>query len=219
MIQLKDLGKTYVVSKIKTNALCGVTMEIEKGEFVAVVGKSGCGKSTLLNILGGIDTPTNGEYLFNNKPIDRLKDKELAEFRNQTVGYIFQSFNLINELTIVDNVALPLGYAGFGLKERTQRSIEMLEMVGLGEELHKHPTQLSGGQQQRVAIARAIVTNPEVILADEPTGNLDRKNGKNILEIIKVLHKKGSTVIMVTHDEEIAAQAQRVIKISDGVIV
>lgn len=219
MIQLKDLGKTYVVSKIKTNALCGVTMEIEKGEFVAVVGKSGCGKSTLLNILGGIDTPTNGEYLFNNKPIDRLKDKELAEFRNQTVGYIFQSFNLINELTIVDNVALPLGYAGFGLKERTQRSIEMLEMVGLGEELHKHPTQLSGGQQQRVAIARAIVTNPEVILADEPTGNLDRENGKNILEIIKVLHKKGSTVIMVTHDEEIAAQAQRVIKISDGVIV
>ncbi len=218
MIEIKDLKKTYTVSGVQTNALRGITLKINKGDFVAVTGKSGCGKSTLLNILGGLDIPTSGEYLFNDKAINEMNSKELAMFRNQTVGYIFQSFNLINELDIVDNVALPLGYAGMGLKERKQKSIEMLKVVGLEQELHKKPTQLSGGQQQRVAIARAIVTNPGVLLADEPTGNLDRENSEVILKIIRHLHETGATVIMVTHDDEIASVAQRIIKISDGML-
>lgn len=218
MIEIKDLRKTYTVSGVQTNALRGITLKINKGDFVAVTGKSGCGKSTLLNILGGLDIPTSGEYLFNDKAINEMNSKELARFRNQTVGYIFQGFNLINELDIVDNVALPLGYAGMGMKERKQKSIEMLKVVGLEQELHKKPAQLSGGQQQRVAIARAIVTNPSVLLADEPTGNLDKENSEVIIKIIKHLHETGSTVIMVTHDNEIASVAQRIIKISDGML-
>ena len=218
MIEIKDLKKTYTVSGVQTNALRGITLKINKGDFVAVTGKSGCGKSTLLNILGGLDISTSGEYLFNEKAVNKMNSKELAGFRNQTVGYIFQSFNLISELDIVDNVALPLGYAGMGLKERKQKSIEMLKVVGLEQELHKKPTQLSGGQQQRVAIARAIVTNPDVLLADEPTGNLDKENSGIILKIIKHLHENGATVIMVTHDNEIASVAQRIIRISDGML-
>lgn len=218
MIEIKDLKKTYTVSGVQTNALRGITFKINKGDFVAVTGKSGCGKSTLLNILGGLDIPTGGKYLFNDKEISKMNSKELARFRNQTVGYIFQSFNLINELDIVDNVALPLGYGGMGMKERKQKSIEMLKIVGLEQELHKKPTQLSGGQQQRVAIARAIVTNPDVLLADEPTGNLDKENSGIILKIIKHLHENGATVIMVTHDNEIASVAQRIIRISDGML-
>lgn len=219
MIEIKDLKKTYTVSKVQTNALRGITLKINKGDFVAITGKSGCGKSTLLNILGGLDIPTSGEYLFDGKAINKMNSKELARFRNQTVGYIFQGFNLINELDIVDNVALPLGYSGMGLKERKQKSIEMLKEVGLEQELHKKPAQLSGGQQQRVAIARAIVKNPSVLLADEPTGNLDEENSRAILKIIRDLHEKGATVIMVTHDNEIAAVSQRIIKISDGMSV
>lgn len=219
MIEIKDLKKTYTVSKVQTNALRGITLKINKGDFVAITGKSGCGKSTLLNILGGLDIPTSGEYLFDGKAINKMNSKELARFRNQTVGYIFQGFNLINELDIVDNVALPLGYSGMGLKERKQKSIEMLKEVGLEQELHKKPAQLSGGQQQRVAIARAVVKNPSVLLADEPTGNLDEENSRAILKIIRDLHEKGATVIMVTHDNEIAAVSQRIIKISDGMSV
>ncbi len=219
MIEIKDLKKTYTVSGVQTNALRGITLKINKGDFVAVTGKSGCGKSTLLNILGGLDIPTSGEYLFDGKAINKMNSKELARFRNQTVGYIFQGFNLISELDIVDNVALPLGYAGMGLKERKQKSIEMLKEVGLEQEMHKKPAQLSGGQQQRVAIARAIVKNPSVLLADEPTGNLDEENSRAILKIIRDLHEKGATVIMVTHDNEIASVSQRIIKISDGMSV
>lgn len=216
MIEIKDLKKTYTVSGVQTNALRGITLKVNKGDFVAITGKSGCGKSTLLNILGGLDIPTSGEYLFDGKAINKMNSKELARFRNQTVGYIFQGFNLINELDIVDNVSLPLGYAGMGLKERKQKSIRILKDVGLEQELHKKPTQLSGGQQQRVAIARAIVKNPSVLLADEPTGNLDEENSRAILKIIRQLHEEGATVILVTHDNEIASVSQRIINIRDG---
>lgn len=219
MIQIINIKKTYMAQNVKTSALHCINLEIKEGEFVAITGKSGCGKSTLLNILGGMDTPTGGEYLFNGVSANRLKAKSLAKFRNETIGYIFQGFNLISEINIVDNVSLPLGYAGMSRKKRTQRSNEALKCVGLENELHKYPTQLSGGQQQRVAIARAIVTNPKVLLADEPTGNLDKENGKNILEIIKGLNATGTTVVMVTHDKEIAESAQRIINISDGTIV
>lgn len=218
MIEVINLKKTYKVSGVETYALRGVSFQIEKGEFVSITGKSGCGKSTLLNILGGMDTPTEGEYFFDDTPVNKLKGKSLAAFRNQTIGYIFQGFHLIKELSIVENVALPLGYAGAGYKERTKKSIEMLKLMGLEAELHKRPTQLSGGQQQRVAIARAIVTEPSVLLADEPTGNLDLENGKIVLDVIQKLHRQGVTVVLVTHDNEIALAAQRRIQISDGEI-
>ncbi|NLC03311.1 MAG: ABC transporter ATP-binding protein, partial [Tissierellia bacterium] len=171
------------------------------------------------NILGGLDIPTSGEYLFDGKAVNKMNSKELARFRNQTVGYIFQGFNLISELDIVDNVSLPLGYSGMGLKERRQKSIGILKDLGLEHELHKRPAQLSGGQQQRVAIARAIVKNPRILLADEPTGNLDEENSRAILKIIRQLHKEGTTVILVTHDDEIASVSQNIINIRDGMLV
>lgn len=219
MIELNGLKKTYTVSGVQTNALRGITLKINRGDFVTITGKSGCGKSTLLNILGGLDIPTSGEYLFDGKAVNKMNSKELARFRNQTVGYIFQGFNLISELDIVDNVSLPLGYSGMGLKERTQKSIGILKDVGLEHELHKRPAQLSGGQQQRVAIARAIVKNPRILLADEPTGNLDEENSRAILKIIRQLHKEGTTVILVTHDDEIASVSQNIINIRDGMLV
>lgn len=219
MIELNGLKKTYTVSGVQTNALRGITLKINRGDFVTITGKSGCGKSTLLNILGGLDIPTSGEYLFDGKAVNKMNSKELARFRNQTVGYIFQGFNLISELDIVDNVSLPLGYSGMGLKERTQKSIGILKDLGLEHELHKRPAQLSGGQQQRVAIARAIVKNPRILLADEPTGNLDEENSRAILKIIRQLHKEGTTVILVTHDDEIASVSQNIINIRDGMLV
>jgi putative ABC transport system ATP-binding protein len=219
MIELNGLKKTYTVSGVQTNALRGITLKINRGDFVTITGKSGCGKSTLLNILGGLDIPTSGEYLFDGKAVNKMNSKELARFRNQTVGYIFQGFNLISELDIVDNVSLPLGYSGMGLKERRQKSIGILKDLGLEHELHKRPAQLSGGQQQRVAIARAIVKNPRILLADEPTGNLDEENSRAILKIIRQLHKEGTTVILVTHDDEIASVSQNIINIRDGMLV
>ena len=216
MIEVNNLKKIYKSSGIETHALRGLDLKVEELEFVSVVGKSGCGKSTLLNILGGMDTPTSGTYLFQGKEVSSLKGKALAKFRNETIGYVFQAYHLISELNIIENVALPLGYAGINLKERRKKSIEMLELVGLKDEIHKRPTQLSGGQRQRVAIARALINQPKVLLADEPTGNLDEKNSLEIMNLIKELHKKGATIILVTHDMQIAKMAERKVHIVDG---
>lgn len=218
MIELIDLKKTYIASGIETHALRGIDLTINPKEFVSILGKSGCGKSTLLNILGGMDYPTSGQYLFEGIEVNSLKGKDLANFRNQTIGYIFQSFHLINEFNIVDNVALPLGYAGVNKKTRKNKSIELLEIVGLKDHLHKFPSQLSGGQQQRVAIARALVNNPRLLLADEPTGNLDEKNSQEIIDLIKELHKGGTTIVLITHDKDIAQSSERIISIVDGII-
>lgn len=216
MIEVNNLKKIYKSSGIETHALRGLDLKVEELEFVSVVGKSGCGKSTLLNILGGMDTPTSGRYLFQGKEVSSLRGKALAKFRNETIGYVFQAYHLISELNIIENVALPLGYAGINLKERRKKSIEMLELVGLKDEIHKRPTQLSGGQRQRVAIARALINQPKVLLADEPTGNLDEKNSLEIMNLIKELHKKGATIILVTHDMQIAKMAERKVHIVDG---
>lgn len=216
MIEVNNLKKIYKSSGIETQALRGLDLRVNELEFVSIVGKSGCGKSTLLNILGGMDTPTSGRYLFEGRDVSSLKGKALAKFRNETIGYVFQAYHLISELNIIDNVALPLGYAGIGSKTRRKKSMEMLELVGLKDEMHKGPTQISGGQQQRVAIARALINQPKVLLADEPTGNLDEKNSLEIMNLIKELHKNGTTIILVTHDMQIAKMAERIVNILDG---
>ena len=218
MIEVRGLKKTYYSSKADTYALRGIDMDIHEGEFVAIMGKSGCGKSTLLNILGGLDQPTDGTYLFDGRNVCDRGAKAMARFRNKTIGYVFQSFHLINELGIIENVALPLGYSGLSAGARRKRSTELLEQVGLKDELHKRPSQLSGGQQQRVAIARALANKPRVILADEPTGNLDSQSSKEIMTILENIHKDGFTVILVTHDLQIAEETTRIIEMSDGQI-
>ena len=216
MIKISHLKKTYKNGKIETNALCDVSMEINRGEFVMILGRSGCGKSTLLNVLGGIDLPTGGSYIFEDREVSSLNNKQLAYFRNKKIGYIFQAYHLVDELNATNNVALPLGYAGVRKKEREKRAREALLRVGLADREKHYPNQLSGGQQQRVAIARAIVNNPSVILADEPTGNLDEENGKVIMELLKKLNDEGTTIVMVTHDKSLTSYADRVIEIKDG---
>ncbi len=217
MIKLTGINKIYRTNEIETLALENVNLDVEKGEFVSIMGPSGCGKSTLLNIMGLLNAPSSGKIEINGTSVENMKDKELAAFRNKTLGFVFQSFHLINSLNVIDNVELPLLYRKMPAKERTRLAKEVLERVGLSHRMRHMPTQLSGGQCQRVAIARAIVGNPEIILADEPTGNLDSKMGAEVMELLHKLNKEdGRTIVMVTHNEEQAKQTSRTIRFFDG---
>ena len=217
MIKLTGINKIYRTNEIETLALENVNLDVAKGEFVSIMGPSGCGKSTLLNIMGLLDAPSSGKIEINGTSVESMKDKELAAFRNKTLGFVFQSFYLINSLNVIDNVELPLLYRKMAAKERTRLAKEVLERVGLSHRMRHMPTQLSGGQCQRVAIARAIVGNPEIILADEPTGNLDSKMGAEVMELLHKLNKEdGRTIVMVTHNEEQAKQTSRTIRFFDG---
>lgn len=217
MIELKEIGKVFRTSEIETVALENVNISVKKGEFVAVMGPSGCGKSTLLNIIGMLDKPTTGTVTINGTSGEGMKDSEMAEFRNKTIGFVFQSFHLIQSLNVIDNVEIPLLYSGMGAKERRKRAEELLRKVGMSHRMRHLPSQLSGGQCQRVAIARAMACNPEVILADEPTGNLDSKMSAEIMQLLLDLNEKeGRTIVMVTHNEQQAKQAHRIIRFFDG---
>ena len=219
LIRIEKLSKIYNPGENEVRALDCVSLQIDTGEFVAIIGQSGSGKSTLMNMLGLLDVPTQGDYFLKDKNVAHLRDNDLAAIRNQEIGFIFQGFNLISNLTALGNVELPLVYRGMSKKERRELSKEALKMVGLENRLDHRPSEMSGGQQQRVAIARAIAAAPPVILADEPTGNLDSKSTKEIMNILRRLHEDGRTVIMITHDDEIAESANRIIRILDGEIV
>lgn len=219
LIKVDKLNKVYKMGEVKVEALKGVSFQIEEQEFVAIIGPSGSGKSTLMHILGCLDQPTAGRYFLDDEDISRVSDDELAEIRNKKIGFVFQQFNLLPKATILQNVCVPLIYAGVrGRKKQQHLAEEALKMVGLGNRMSHRPTEISGGQKQRVAIARALINNPSLILADEPTGNLDSKTGKEILKTFHQLNKEGHTIIMVTHNQEIANQARRVIQIRDGLI-
>lgn len=218
LIQIEDLCKVYNPGENEVRALDHVNLTVNTGEYVAIIGQSGSGKSTLMNMIGCLDVPTSGEYILNGQNVSHLTDDELSDIRNQEIGFIFQGFNLIPSFTAVENVELPLLYRGIGKRERHELAVKALEKVGLAQRMGHRPSEMSGGQQQRVAIARAIAQAPPVILADEPTGNLDSSSSKEIIQILKELHKEGRTVILITHDNEIAAQAKRVIRIKDGKI-
>ena len=218
VIDIQDVRKVYQMGDVTVPALDGVSLQVAEGEMVAITGPSGSGKSTLMNIIGCLDTPTSGSYILDGVNVSQLSDDEQATIRNQKIGFVFQQFNLLPRTAAIDQVELPLVYAG--VKDRKERALAALQSVGLGERVHHRPNELSGGQQQRVAIARALVTNPSIILADEPTGNLDSKSGAEIMNMFKTLHKeKGMTVVLVTHDPTIAAQAERVINVRDGHII
>lgn len=218
LIELVDIRKIYHIGDTKVAANNGVNLKINYGEMVAIVGKSGSGKSTIMNIIGALDTPTSGQYFLAGNDVSKLKGDALAEIRNKMIGFIFQQYNLLPKQSLLDNVALPLIYARVGDKERKIRCIEALEKVGLADKYKNLPTQLSGGQQQRVSIARALVGKPSLILADEPTGALDSKTSREVLDLLKKLHKEGNTIVLITHDNSIALEAERIIKISDGVV-
>lgn len=220
LIEIEGLTKVFYTDEVETHALSGVHLHIDRGEYVAMSGPSGCGKSTLLSILGLLDTPTAGRYLLNGHEVENLEFSERSRIRNQEIGFIFQSFNLIGDLTVYENVELPLTYrSGMPASERKRRVQDSLERVGMAHRLRHYPSQLSGGQQQRVAVARALAGSPSILLADEPTGNLDSKNGDAVMELLHHLHREGSTICMVTHDPRFAAQAQRVVHLFDGKIV
>lgn len=218
IIHLEDIKKNYFLGKQVIEVLKGITVDINKGEYVALMGPSGSGKSTLMNILGCLDTPTAGKYVLNNRDVSKMADNSLADVRNQEIGFVFQQFNLLPRLTALENVALPLVYAGIPKKQRREKALAMLDRVNLSDRSHHKPNELSGGQNQRVAIARALVNDPSIILADEPTGNLDSKTSQEIMEIFGKIHDSGNTVILVTHEEDIANYAHRVIRLRDGVI-
>ncbi len=220
MLHLENISKTYQTDKIETNALSNIDLSIKQGEFVSVMGQSGCGKSTLLNIIGLLDQPSSGNLKFAGQPIISYKDKDIARLRNEKIGFIFQSFHLIPDLRVIDNVELPLLYRNISAKQRKQMALEALENVGLSARTQHYPNQLSGGQQQRVAVARAIVGKPKLLLADEPTGNLDSHMGNEIMNIIESLHKNhDTTIVMVTHDEAMAKRTERIIRVFDGQLV
>jgi len=219
LIRLDGVTKVFYTDEVETHALSGIHLEINKGEYVSIAGPSGCGKSTLLSILGLLDSPTEGKYTLNSRPVEDLDLSDRARIRNREVGFIFQSFNLIGDLTVYENVELPLTYRGMNSNDRKQRVTDALERVGMGHRAKHLPSQLSGGQQQRVAVARALVGEPSVLLADEPTGNLDSKNGEAVMELLRELHRAGSTIVMVTHDPRFARYAERQIHLFDGRIV
>jgi putative ABC transport system ATP-binding protein len=218
LILITDIGRKYVIGAETIHALKSVTLTIKKGEFVALMGPSGSGKSTLMNILGCLDTPTKGEYILNGINVSEMTDSELAEVRNQEIGFVFQTFNLLPRSSAKENVALPLVYAGVKKEDRDKRAIKALENVGLGNRVDHKPNELSGGQRQRVAVARALINNPSIILADEPTGNLDSKTSVEIMALIEDIHAKGNTIILVTHEEDIAKHAHRIVRMRDGLI-
>ncbi|MCR5360890.1 MAG: ABC transporter ATP-binding protein [Bacteroidales bacterium] len=219
MIKLENIQKVFRTEEVETVALNNISLEVNDGEFVAIMGPSGCGKSTLLNILGLLDNPTDGIYRLDGKEVGKLKESQRTKVRKGQIGFIFQSFNLIDELNVEENVELPLTYLGVPKKERRQRVEEVLRRMSISHRAHHFPQQLSGGQQQRVAIARAVVMNPKLILADEPTGNLDSKNGLEVMQLLTELNQEGTTIVMVTHSERDASHAQRIIKLFDGQVV
>jgi putative ABC transport system ATP-binding protein len=219
LIHLEGLTKVFTTDEVETHALSGIHLYIQRGEYVAIAGPSGCGKSTLLSIIGLLDSPSSGTYLLNGQAVQSLDFTQRARIRNREIGFIFQSFNLIGDLTVYENVELPLTYRGMPAAERRERVTKALERVGMGHRAKHYPSQLSGGQQQRVAVARALVGQPAVLLADEPTGNLDSKNGEAVMELLRELHRAGSTICMVTHDSRFARHADRAIHLFDGRIV
>ena len=218
LIELQNIFKKYQMGTTTINALNGLECNIEKGEYVALMGPSGSGKSTLMNVIGCLDSPTSGIYLLNGQDVSGMTDDELANVRNVEIGFVFQSFNLLPRTSALENVALPLVYAGVAKKERLERAQAVLEKVGLGDRGDHKPNELSGGQRQRVAIARALINNPSIVLADEPTGNLDSKSSAEIMHLFQAIHDEGNTVVMVTHEEDIAAQTERIVRLKDGVI-
>jgi len=218
LIETRDLWKTYVMGSEEIHALRGVSIEIERGEYVAIMGPSGSGKSTLMNLIGCLDTPSKGTYLLNGKEVNRMDDDELARIRNEEIGFVFQTFNLLPRASALHNVELPLVYAGVGSAERAERAKAALTKVELDHRMHHKPNELSGGQRQRVAIARALVNNPSILLADEPTGNLDSKTGVEIMALFERLHDAGNTIILVTHEADVAEHAHRIISIRDGMV-
>ncbi|MEO7210020.1 MAG: ABC transporter ATP-binding protein [Chitinophagaceae bacterium] len=218
IIRLENIIKTYYMGDNSLTVLKSISLDIMQNEYVALMGPSGSGKSTLMNILGCLDTPTTGEYYLNRQDVSKMSDDDLADVRNLEIGFVFQQFNLLPRLTAVENVALPLIYAGISKKERTERALEALKKVGLADRSHHKPNEMSGGQIQRVAIARALINNPSILLADEPTGNLDSKTGDEVMEIFSKIQSSGNTVILVTHEEEIASFAKRIVRLRDGVI-
>lgn len=218
IIHLDGIRKSYYMGNQALEVLKGIDLDIHRNEYVALMGPSGSGKSTLMNILGCLDSPTGGSYILNGNDVSKMIDADLAEIRNKEIGFVFQQFNLLPRLSALDNVALPLVYAGLGKKLRNEMAMDVLEKVGLGSRSHHRPNELSGGQIQRVAVARALVNNPSIILADEPTGNLDSKTSVEIMDLFTTIHEQGNTVVLVTHEEDIAAHARRVIRLLDGVI-
>jgi putative ABC transport system ATP-binding protein len=219
IIEMRNIRKTYDTGKVKVEALKGVDLEISKGELVAIVGPSGSGKSTLMNLLGCLDTPTEGQYQLGGENVAGVTRDQLAEIRNRRVGFVFQNFNLLPHITSLENVEMPMLFGGMPVRERRTRATELLERVGLGDRLDHKPTELSGGQMQRVAIARALAMNPDIVLADEPTGNLDTSSGSDIMSIFSELWKQGRTLVIITHDPALAQRASRVVEIRDGVVV
>ncbi|MEP2773464.1 MAG: ABC transporter ATP-binding protein [Fulvivirga sp.] len=218
IIETSEISKIYKMGTQTVEALKSISIEINKGEYVAFMGPSGSGKSTLMNIIGCLDTPTNGRYVLNNHDVSDLTENELAEIRNKEIGFVFQTFNLLPRASALENVALPLIYAGYGKSDREEMALKTLSNVGLGDRAHHKPNELSGGQRQRVAIARALVNNPSIILADEPTGNLDSKTSYDIMDLFQKLHDAGNTIIMVTHEDDIAHYAHRIIRLRDGLV-
>lgn len=218
IIHLEALRKSYFMGRQELEVLKGISLDIQKNEYVALMGPSGSGKSTLMNILGCLDSPSSGSYILNGQDVSLMKDNDLADVRNREIGFVFQQFNLLPRLTALENVALPLIYAGMGKRQRNEKAMQVLEMVNLTDRSHHKPNELSGGQCQRVAIARALVNNPSMILADEPTGNLDSKTSHEIMEIFDDLHNRGNTIVIVTHEEDIAHFARRIVRLRDGLV-
>jgi len=218
LIVISGVTKRYQLGEQIVFALNGINLNIEKGEYVALMGPSGSGKSTLMNIIGCLDTPTAGDYWLNNKEVSKMSDSALSEVRNAEIGFVFQTFNLLNRMNAIDNVALPLVYSGISKKIREERAKEVLTKVGLGDRMNHKPNELSGGQRQRVAVARALINNPSILLADEPTGNLDTKTSLEIMALFDEIHQAGNTIVLVTHEEEIAQHAKRIIRLRDGIV-